>query len=267
VRCELALVAATLTAWASPAAAQAPLRDFATDRPDKTESPYTVDRGRFQIEADLANMTRDREDGVRATDLLLGAMNLKFGVAHRADVQVIVAPSVRRTVRNRATSARESASGVGDVTVRLKRNLWGDDGGRTAFALMPYVTLPTAADGLGADRAEFGLIAPLAVALSEDFSLGLMTEVDVVGRETGPGRVASFVNSATVGARVTERLGAYAELWTERSAERSSRWAATGDLGVTYLVADDFQLDAGANIGLTRAADDLNLFVGVSRRF
>ena len=29
------------------------LRDLATDRPDKTESPITVDAGRFQIEADI----------------------------------------------------------------------------------------------------------------------------------------------------------------------------------------------------------------------
>ena len=37
--------------------------------------------------------------------------------------------------------------------------------------------------------------------------------------------------------------------------------------GVTYALTDDVQLDARANIGLTRAADDLNVFLGLSRRF
>ena len=31
------------------------LRELTTDRPDKTESPYTVDAGHVQIEADLVN--------------------------------------------------------------------------------------------------------------------------------------------------------------------------------------------------------------------
>ena len=29
------------------------MREMSTDRPDKTESPYTVDAGHFQIETDL----------------------------------------------------------------------------------------------------------------------------------------------------------------------------------------------------------------------
>ena len=29
------------------------MREMSTDRPDKTESPYTVDAGHFQIESDL----------------------------------------------------------------------------------------------------------------------------------------------------------------------------------------------------------------------
>ena len=35
------------------------MREMSTDRPDKTESPYTVDAGHFQIEWDLFNFERD----------------------------------------------------------------------------------------------------------------------------------------------------------------------------------------------------------------
>lgn len=41
----------------------AQLREMSTDRPDKTESPYTVDAGRFQIETDLVAYTRDSRNG------------------------------------------------------------------------------------------------------------------------------------------------------------------------------------------------------------
>jgi hypothetical protein len=37
------------------------MRPLSTDRPDQTESPYTVDAGHFQIEMDLANGTLDRD--------------------------------------------------------------------------------------------------------------------------------------------------------------------------------------------------------------
>ena len=43
------------------------LRDLSTDRPDMTESPYTVDAGRFQIEMSFADFTYDRENGETQT--------------------------------------------------------------------------------------------------------------------------------------------------------------------------------------------------------
>jgi hypothetical protein len=42
---------------------------------------------------------------------------------------------------------------------------------------------------------------------------------------------------------------------------------ATADAGLTYGPTPNVQLDLGANVGLTDAADDLNLFTGISARF
>lgn len=41
----------------------------------------------------------------------------------------------------------------------------------------------------------------------------------------------------------------------------------TFDFGVTYKVRPNIQLDAGVNIGLTRSADDVNPFVGLTVRY
>jgi hypothetical protein len=38
-------------------------------------------------------------------------------------------------------------------------------------------------------------------------------------------------------------------------------------IGLTYALTDDLQLDSGVNLGITEAADDLQLFVGISRGF
>lgn len=251
---------------AGHAAAQTvPLREMSTDRPDKTESPQTVDSGHIQIELDLANLVRNQAGDIRADTVSVAPFNLKYGIGPDTDLQLVVEPYLRRTETDRATGAKRRVAGFGDVTVRVKRNLWGNDGGATALALMPFITLPTNHRDLGGDRVEFGLIVPLSVALSDAIDLGLMTELDAV--EVGDGYAASFVYSATLGFALMDKLGLYTELFTERTAASGSRWVVTGDAGLTYRPTGDFQLDLGMNLGLTRAADDLQLFLGVSRRF
>ena len=57
-----------LTLVLSGAAARgAELRELSTDRPDTTESPFTVDRGHVQIELSFAEWTRDKEHLEEAT--------------------------------------------------------------------------------------------------------------------------------------------------------------------------------------------------------
>ena len=243
------------------------LRDLSTDRPDKTESPYTVDAGRFQVEMDFAIYSRDVDSSIRSEALAIAPFNLKLGLSQSTDIQLLVEPYVEQTIVDRASGARDRISGFGDVTVRLKHNLWGNDGGRTALAVMPVVKLPTGSSGLGNNAVEPGLIVPLAVALSDRVGLGLMTEIDLIEEADGHGYAANFVNSAAVGFDLTRRLGAYVELFAERSTDRGARWNVTGDMGLTYALTDDFQLDGGVNIGISDAADDIELFMGVSRRF
>lgn len=246
------------------------LRELSTDRPDKTESPYSVDAGHLQIELDFANYTRDRDRSggdIRTETIGVAPVNLKFGLTGSTDLQLLIDPYIRQIVTDRSTGARDRIAGVGDVTLRLKRNLWGNDGGATALALMPFVKLPTASNGIGNGAVEFGLIVPLAIGVSERIGIGLMTEVDIVEQLDGRGYAPTFINSATVALGLTDRLGLYTELFAERSAERGARWNVTGDVGLTYAISDNIQLDGGVNLGLTDAADDLNLFVGLSRRF
>lgn len=247
------------------------LRELSTDRPDKTESPYTVDAGHFQVELDFATYTIDRDKtngaNARAESLNVAPINLKMGLTNDTDLQVIVDSYIHRTVTDRVANNRQRIDGFGDVTLRLKHNLWGNDGGRAAFALMPFVKLPTNSNGLGNAAVEGGLIAPLAITLPGQFDLGFMTEVDLLRNDADSGYSASFVNSATVSHGLTDRLGMYVEVFTEKRGEKNSHWVATLDSGLTYAIGKNAQLDLGVNLGVTEAADDLNLFVGLSRRF
>lgn len=240
------------------------LREMSADRPDKTESPYTVDAGRFQIETDLLAYTYDRRHGLAARTFDIMPFNLKIGLTSSTDLQLAY-DAYSHTRMSGAT--RDRTSGFGDLTVRLKHNIWGNDGGSTAFAIMPFVKIPTNnIEGLNND-AEGGLIVPLAIDLGHGMELGLMSEVDILRAENGSGYKPAFVYSAALGFDLTDKWGLYVEAFVERSVESGAETIATLSAGVTYAVDANLQLDAGANIGVTDAADDVNLFVGLSRRY
>lgn len=241
------------------------LREMSTDRPDKTESPYTVDAGRVQVETDLVAYTHDSQAGVTTRTLDVAPFNLKVGLAHDTDLQIVYGAFSR--VRVSGGGLDDTESGTGDVVVRLKRNLWGNDGGPTALAVMPFVKLPANTLADLNDDVEGGVIVPFAVDLGGGLGLGLMTEIDILRSADGRGYEPVFVNSATVSFPLTERLGMYVEAFVERSAESGAETIVTIDSGLTLAVTDHLQLDAGANVGVTEAADDLNVFLGLSQRF
>jgi len=247
------------------------MREMSTDRPDRTESPYTVDAGHFQIEMDVLSYAYDRDNGLpgdtRVESVSIAPMNLKVGLCNRADLQLVLETYTSVRTHVRATRQVEKQRGFGDILVRVKGNMWGNDGGPTALALMPYVKLPTNQDDLGNNSVEGGLIAPLAVELPRGWGMGLMTQFDYVRDEGARGHHPEFVNTITFGHHIVGDLDGYIEFFSAVSTERGSEWIGTVDAGFTYGLTDDIQLDAGINIGVTRSADDWNPFLGISWRF
>lgn len=247
------------------------MRDMSTDRPDKTESAYTVDAGHFQFEMDVLSYAYDRDNGLPGDTTIesvsIAPINLKLGLCNRADLQVVLETYTSVRTHMRATRQVEKQRGFGDVTVRLKGNMWGNDGGPTALALMPYVKLPTNQDDLGNNSVEGGLIVPLAVELPGGWGMGVMTQFDFIRDESGSGHHPEFVNTITFAHDIVGNLGGYIEFFSAVSTERDSEWVGTVDAGLTYGLTEDIQLDAGINIGVTRSADDWNPFLGISWRF
>ena len=249
------------------------LREMSTDRPDKTESAYTVDAGHFQVEMDLLNYAHDRERSGGATSTVdafaIAPINFKVGLCNQVDLQVVVETwnYLRTEVSASGFKSSQHQRGFGDITTRVKYNLWGNDGGKTALAVMPFVKLPTNQDELGNNSVEGGLILPLAVELPKGFGLGVMTEFDFNRDSVGDGYHADFVNTITFSHDLVGDLGGYVEFFSLVSTEDDSEWVGTVDLGLTYTLTENIQLDGGVNIGVTDAAPDINPFVGVSFRF
>jgi hypothetical protein len=247
------------------------MREMSTDRPDLTESAYTVDAGHFQIEADLVSFSHDHDTGGSADKSVdawtAGAINLKAGLLNWMDLQLGLDIYNHLTTEDRVSGTKLRQSGLGDFTTRVKMNLWGNDGGKTALAVMPFVKFPTNQDALGNDDIEGGIIIPFAAELPAGWSLGVMTEFDFVRNNADTGYRTDFVNSLVLGHDIIGKLGGYVEFLSVVSSESGNPWVGVLGLGLTYALSDDLQLDGGVNLGLTRAAEDINPFLGVSWRF
>jgi hypothetical protein len=242
------------------------LREFNTDRPDTTESPFTVDRGHVQLELSFAEWTRDQERIETATSWEAAPFNVRWGITDRAEIDFITGPYGRETVReNRRNLA--SGSGIDNLTLRLKWNVWGNDGGRTAFALLPYVTLPTAGGDRSDGHVEGGIVLPLAITLDDRWGFSNMVVIDLPRNQQNDGYATDLAYSASLGYDFGHRLGGYVELASFWSLTHDERYRATFDAGLTLGCGKKAQFDVGFRRGITRAADDLALFTGFAYRF
>ena len=92
------------------------LRELSADRPDKTDSAFTVDAGHLQLEVDVANCTIDHHNPDRdqrhVEAFNLASMNLKVGVLNNTvSVSAFWFAQIKSTLPSPLTSAAVTESG------------------------------------------------------------------------------------------------------------------------------------------------------------
>ena len=78
------------------------MRELNPDRPDKTEGPYTVDAGHYQVESDIFTYTHNHDSAGGANTTVdawsLATLNFRVGLCNQAEFDAILDPynQVRR---------------------------------------------------------------------------------------------------------------------------------------------------------------------------
>ncbi|MBL6765492.1 MAG: transporter [Verrucomicrobiae bacterium] len=256
------LLIALSSGWLSAAQmGEKVLRELETDRPDATESPVTVDRGRFQLESSFVTFTRDDRDGTRTESLGIMESNIKIGLRDDTDLQLIVTPYQKET--SKTGGVETSAADISDLTLRLKHNLWGNDDGATAFGLLPFVKIPSGS-AISNGEWEGGLALPFSWRAGERWGLGAQAQVDRVVDEGDGGKDWAFSHTLVLGIDLTSRVGVYLE-YLGVAGDHPYNSFFSG--GLTYALREHLQLDAGTLIGLNAEAEDLTVFTGFSWKF
>jgi hypothetical protein len=250
---------AVLVALAAPA--RATDRPLATDRPDRTESPYTVPKGWLQFEADVVSHGRIEGVDESITGTSVCALNAKYGVTPRLDVQLLFTPWVRVRTEQTGLPTTED-SGTGQAGLRMKFNVAGNNDSRSALALLPFVFVPTRGDAI-LDAATWGMMAPVAIGVGEERTMSAMIGFMQVENED-----TWLVSSLSLGTPIAGELAGFIEVYVSRAGfETEALDDATVDVGLTFAPDPDWQLDAGLYRGLSSNTEDWRVFLGASARF
>lgn len=247
-------MAAKLFALAAFAALAAPAfaDDFVPGRPGNTESPISAPAGRWQVETEIGSTAHG--SGSKSWSALQS--DIRYGIADGWDTEAIFSPYVGED----ADGDRES--GFGDTTLRLRHTFMEQEGNGPAFALIGFVTLPTATNHQGDGAVEGGLIGTGTFSLRDHDGV---TYTAGAGTVSDHGAYKSDVfGGVNLTHQFTDKIAAYGELFADSS---EGQTASTFDVGATYLCDDHTQLDAGVDLGVTRAADDARFFLGWAHLF
>lgn len=240
------------------------LRPMVPDRPGITESPYSVDAGHFQYETDFLRLLTRREGSAYGHDWYFNHALLKIGLSDKVDFQVGVdSYTDTRNYDEADPSQTQLARGFGDLTLRLKRTLVGDDDSRWALGLIGYVQLPTG--GLRGDgAAEFGAVLPVVYQLTKPWSIGGQVATEVYWDREAQGRYLQLTPTFTTDYQFTDLIQSFVELvgyWDVRQAA----WRSSVNTGFQLDVSPNVQLDFGTHLPITHSVDR-EYFVGLSFR-
>ncbi len=246
------------------------MRKFTPDRPTKGFSVRTIDAGHFELETDLVNYTYSKYLGVTTRSLQALDPTLKLGLTNWADLEIqFNGLQSQQSFDDASGAGIMHGAGFGDVILRTKFNLFGNDDGPAGFALIPYVKLPSSTPVISNGAVEGGLIAPLALRLPQDYLVTLMTEVDNLKDARDSGRFANFINLVGVSHPIPgiEGANAMVELFSSVGTDPATPPIYTFDLGMNFRLDQHTIFDVGLNLGLNNAAPKAQVYTGISLRF
>jgi hypothetical protein len=213
--------------------------EIVTDRPDQTESARIVNFGRLQIESGLilewlgSGQERERHLGIPQTLFRMGVSNF---VELRGSISA-------DGVFNRYGDGWKNKYGIGDAEIGAKVQLFKKEGSHTEVAFISHILMPSGSKGIS--LGEWGTINKLAVSheLTNSLNIGYNIGYDWFSKSGG-----EFIYSAALGLALSDRLGAYAEIYG--SVINTNVLQINANAGMTYLLKENIQLDVSAGSGL-----------------
>lgn len=211
-----------------------------TDRPDFTESAVTVAPRRVQIEAGYT-FGRFGEAREHAIGEVLGRVGLSRQVELRLGLNSF---QLVEGEGGRESGFQDLALGF---KLKLRSGSERPDLLRPAVALLVGGAVPTGSDRVGAGNGAAEAKLALAWPLGSRLSLG--SNLNVGWLDLAEASFVQFSGSLSLGASLSERLGAYLEAFGFASGDDAGLDASFLNGGLTFGLDANLQLDGRAGIG------------------
>ena len=229
-----------------------------TDRPDATESPNTVPVGYIQVETG-ALFESFKTGNAKFEDFTLNTTLVRIGLLDNLELR-LGWDFVESSLKLNGSKIDDVMSGFSPLLFGAKINIANEKGAFPEIGLIGHLFLPfTAGTDYKPETTGVDFRFAFAHTLSENSSLSYN-----IGAQWGDDSPeAAYVYTIAYGLGITDKLGAYAELYGDLPENHSANhfW----DAGLTYLISDSVQLDATVGSSITDGQDIL-LSGGVSFR-
>jgi hypothetical protein len=222
-------------------------------RPLTTDDAYTVEKGKFQLEAGVDFARQDNHDKEFGP-----TMTLTYGLFERMDMGVGSA----YLFVNPAEGKNED--GFGDTALKIKYRLVDQKEWIPSFAVSGTLKIPTASEsrGLGSGKTDFNINTIFTWNLTKRLQLHANLGYTFMG-EHGAGN--EFNYSAAAQFTLSDKWALVGEIVGVNNFNgRKNDDPFSGLVGIQHMFSDNLVWDAGVEIGMNRAAPDFRITTGLT---
>ena len=241
---KLLVPALLLLALALPATAQ---DTISTDRPDFTEATSTVGVHTLQAEFGFSRAIAG-DDHVDTA----GEGVIRYGLRPRFELRLGLPSRI---------NVDGLDAGLGDMSVGVKWNAadFGDGG---KFTLVSTLVLPTGQEDFTGEEVQPSFFAVASLLLTD--RLGIAGQTGAMFFKSDDAWDTNFMATTVLGLSLIDNLGAFAGIRMDVSEGQDAQFVS--QIGLTYLISRDFQVDVHGGAGLTDATPDQFFGFGLAYR-
>ncbi len=230
-----------------------------TDRPDQTESPFTIPKKWMQFEMGFLKQS-DKYNSLSARDFSFQHPTLlsKYGVSKCAELRLITEYA---SAKYKTIAGYSKPGGISSVQLGGKINFFGEKGFRPKISLIAHYDFGSLRtfyyDSIDGANFRFSMQNTLSKTIALGYNIGIQWDRF--------GSTPAFIYTFAPGFNITEKWYTYIEafgfIYKDDTPEHSI------DGGVAYYVNDNFKLDISGGFGINKKAPDNYFAIGASFRF
>lgn len=237
-----------------------------TDRPDQTESPNAVAIGVIQIESGFQFQRSDLSKTKSEEQIAHPSNLIRYGIANRLELRLVTEYMSNTVYDKKSNEKKIQNTGMENIEFGFKYQ-FSQDQSRTILGFMAHLDIPI--KNKKTNYQQYGLVSRLNIShqLSEKQCVGANIGYNnfsyiVNGSEVFSKNVGDLTYTLVYGQAISNRVGVYIETFGEYINFKT--WEQNVDLGMTYLINDNLQLDYSFGLGINQVMNYHSL--GVSFR-